>query len=941
MNKALSFRNKGMILITAALVLVIVFFTSIINYLIDYQWFSELNFQEVFFKKLVTQTQFFVPAFIILFIIMFAYMKIINAHSEKKSGIGISSKERRIKGLIFGLVSAAVAFVFSLVFVSEIWYNFLIYINKTPFNLTDPIFNKDISFYVFELPFLNNLYSFLLGFVFVLFVINIIYNAATIFSANSPSYQSHDNITTIHKPESIYMSVLSAASRQLTLLGGIFFLLLAFGFYIRMFELLYSSRGIAFGASYTDIHINLPFNYAYIALCLLTAVLMFASWGKKRLKMVAFGPILLVVALVISGLASTGVQSVVVAPNELAKEEQYLQNNINYTNYAYGLDKVEVTPFAVKQDLTATDIEENRVTVNNIPINDYRLALDIYNQIQGLKNYYQFNDLDIDRYMINGVYRQVFISPRELLTSNIPSQNQGTSWINRYLKYTHGYGVAMSPVNEVTPSGQPRLFIRDLPVVSDVDIKIDRPEIYYGELTKDFVIVNSREKEFNYPTSNTNVESTYEGTGGIKLSFLNKLMFAVREGKFNFLLSQDINPDSKILINREIQTRVQKVAPFLIYDEDPYIVAADGRLYWIIDAYTVSSRYPYSEPIDERSNINYIRNSVKVVIDAYDGTTSYYIADSTDPIIQTYSKIFKTLFKPLNEMPASLSAHIRYPQTMFDIQSNIYKKYHIKSARELYNKSDIWDIATQIYTATEDKEQQTVESSYLIMRLPDSKKEEFLLMVPYTPQGKTNMVAWLAVKNDGEDYGQIVQYDFPSGQIIEGPMQVEGIISQDTIIGPQLNLLATGGNSTVVRGNLLTIPVEDSLLYVEPIYIKAANANALPEMKKVVIYYKNRVVMEDTLEQGLERIFQLKQNQPGPQQPEKPQPPTAGGQEDTAALIARANEAFRLSQEAMKAGNWTEYGDRLNELEEILNKLNTSTNQDTEVVPPVVAPINQ
>jgi uncharacterized protein len=600
---------------------------------------------------------------------------------------------------------------------------------------------------------------------------------------------------------------------------------------------------------------------------------------------------------------------------------------------------VQVTPFAVKQDLTAQDIEENRVTVNNIPINDYRLALDIYNQIQGLKNYYQFNDLDIDRYMINGVYRQVFISPRELLTSNIPSQNQGTSWINKYLKYTHGYGVAMSPVNEVTPSGQPRLFIRDLPVISDVDIKIDRPEIYYGELTKDFVIVNSREKEFDYPTSNTNVETTYEGAGGINLGFLNKIMFAVREGKLNFLLSQDINANSKILINRDIQTRVQKVAPFLIYDEDPYIVAADGRLYWIIDAYTVSSRYPYSEPIDERSNINYIRNSVKVVIDAYDGTTSYYIADNTDPVVQTYAKIFKTLFKPLDEMPTELSAHIRYPQTMFDIQSNMYKKYHIKSARELYNKSDIWDIATQIYTAAENKDQQRVESSYLIMRLPDSVKEEFLLMIPYTPLGKTNMIAWLAVKNDGEDYGQLVQYSFPSGQIIEGPMQVEGIISQDTVIGPQLNLLATGGNSTVVRGNLLTIPIEDSLLYVEPIYIKAANANALPEMKKVVVYYRNRVVMEDTLEQGLERIFQLKQNQPGPQQPEQPQQPTPG--EDTASLITRANEAFRLSQEAMKNGNWTEYGNRLRELEEILSRLNALTNQDTEEQPPVVAPINQ
>lgn len=922
MNKTLSARNKGLIILAAGLLLVIIFFTNIINYLIDYQWFSELNFQEIFFKKLVTQTQFFVPAFIILFIIIFAYMKIINSHAEKKSGISISAKARKTKNMIFGLVSVIVAFIFSLVFVSKIWYNFLIYINKTPFNLTDPIFNKDISFYIFELPFLNNLYSFLLGLVFVLFVINIIYNTITIFSTGAPSYENQYNITTIYKPENIYKNILSAASRQLTLLGGIFFFLLAFGFYIRMFELLYSGRGIAFGASYTDIHVALPFYYAYIAICILTAVLMLVSWGRKKFKLVVFGPILLVVALVASGLVSAGVQSVVVAPNELSKEEQYLQNNINYTNYAYGLDKVEVKPFDVKQNLTAKDIENNRVTVNNIPINDYRLALDIYNQIQGLKNYYQFNDIDIDRYMVNGVYRQVFISPRELLTSNIPSQNQGSSWINRYLKYTHGYGVAMSPVNEVTASGQPRLFIKDLPVKSEVDINIDRPEIYYGELTKDFVIVNSREKEIDYPTSSTNAESVYEGTGGIKLNFLNKIMFAVKEGKFNFLLSQDINPDSKILINREIKARVQKIAPFLIYDEDPYIVAADGRLYWIIDAYTMSNRYPYSEPIDEKTNINYLRNSVKVVIDAYNGTTSYYIADDTDPIINTYANIFKTVFKPLSEMPEALRAHIRYPQTMFDVQSNIYKKYHMKSARELYNKSDIWDIATQIYSAEEDKEQQTVESAYLIMSLPDSQKEEFLLMVPYTPQGKTNMIAWLAVKNDGENYGQLVQYDFPSGQVIEGPMQVEGIISQDTIIGPQLNLLATGGNSRVVRGNLLTIPVGESLLYVEPIYIKAINANALPEMKKVMLYYKNQVVMEDTLELGLEKMFQLKQNQPQQEQPEQP---TTAGQEDAAALIARANEAFRLSQEAMKSGNWTEYGARLKELEDILNSLSNIT----------------
>jgi uncharacterized membrane protein (UPF0182 family) len=534
--------------------------------------------------------------------------------------------------------------------------------------------------------------------------------------------------------------------------------------------------------------------------------------------------------------------------------------------------------------------------------------------------------------MINNNYRQVFISPRELLSTNIPSQTQdsGASWINRYLKYTHGYGITMSPVNEVTPSGQPRLFIRDMPVVSDINIAVKRPEIYYGELTKDFVIVNTRESEFDYPASDVNVETNYQGTGGIKLNLFNRIAFAVKEGKFNFLLSQDINSNSKVLIYREITERVRKIAPFLMFDEDPYIVTADGKLYWIIDAYTISDKYPYSEPINKNTTTNYIRNSVKVVIDAYNGTTSFYIADAKDPIIQTYAKIFKTVFKPLDQMPESLRAHIRYPQTMFDIQAAMYSKYHIKVARELYNKSDIWDIATQIYTSGQERNPatQTVESAYLIMKLPDSSKEEFLLMVPYTPQKKTNMTAWLAVKNDGANYGQLIQYTFPSGTIVEGPMQVEGIVSQDIEIGPQLNLLSTGGNSQVVRGNMLTIPINESILYVEPIYVKAINANALPELKRVIVYYKNRVVMEDTLEHALARIFNAPEST-GPQQPSQqpPEPPAAGAPENMNSLIVRASEVFRQSQDALKSGNWADYGARLQELQDILNRLNAMTGQ--------------
>ncbi len=918
-----SIRTKGITVLLAVLVLVIAFFSNIAVYLIDYQWFIELGYEEVFFKKLVTQLKFFIPALIILFTLFNLYLNSINAHSIKRSGVILSNAEKKVRNKIFIFASLGLSFLLSLVFVVDIWYDFLIYINKTSFEIQDPVFGKDIGYYVFSLPFLNKLYNFLMVLIFAIAAITIIFNLYNFFTTKVANGHYDMNVRPMSNPKDIYRNILGAASKQLMFLGGLFFLLLAFGFYLRTFDLLYSARGVAYGASYTDVNITLPSYYIYMGICVLTGVLLILSRNKNNVKLAAFGPLLLIVAMIVSGIVSGAVQNIIVDPNEIVKEEKYLQNNINYTNYAYNLDKVQEKEFPVNQDLTREDIENNEVTIKNIPINDYRPAKDIYNQIQGLKSYYQFNDMDIDRYMINGVYRHVFISARELQSANIPKQAeaQGASWINKYLKYTHGYGIAMSPVNEVTTSGQPRLFIRDMPVVSEVDIKVDTPQIYFGELTKDPVIVNTREKEFDYPATNANIETEYSGTGGIKLNMLNRVLFAVREGKINFLLSQDINSNSRILTNREITKRVDKIAPFLVYDEDPYIAVNNGKLYWIIDAYTVSNRYPYSEPINSQTSTNYIRNSVKVVIDAYNGTTEFYISDVSDPLIMTYSNIFTTLFKPLSEMPEGLRAHIRYPQMLFDIQSDIYKKYHMKSAREFYNKSDVWDVSTQIYGAsTEQANAETVESSYLIMRLPGSKEEEFLLMVPYTPQGKTNMISWLAVKNDGDSYGQMILYSFPSGKIIEGPMQVEGIVSQDTVIGPQLNLLATGGNSQVIRGNMLTIPIEESILYAEPIYVKALNANALPEQKKVIVYFKNQVVMEDTLDRALARIFpanEIVQEEPVPAPVPVGTPAATVGE-----LIRRANDVFAAAQEAQKAGNWSEYGSRLSELEDILRRLN-------------------
>lgn len=920
-------KGKGYIILIAVLLLIIAFFSNISSYLIDYQWFSEVGYKEVFFKKLFTQFQIFIPSFLVLFALLYVYMNSINKYSIKNSGIVLSSSEKKVRSRVFLFTSLGFSLLFSLIFVSEIWYDLLIFLNRTPFGLNDPIFNKDIGFYMFTIPFLYKIYNSIFILIFAVALITFLLGMFNFFTTKIPEEPIDTNVKTIRSSKDIYRRIINTASKQLLILAGLFFITLAFGFYLRIYELLYSPSGVAFGASYTDMVVRLPSYYLYMGICIITAVILIIPRRRKSVKLALFGPLLLVAVMVVSGIASVVVQNMIVAPNEIVKEEKYLQNNIDYTRYAYNLNKVQINEFAVKQDLTREDIEENSVTISNIPINDYRPALDIYNQIQGLKNYYQFNDIDIDRYTINGVYRQVFLSARELNSANIPKQTdaQGASWINRYLKYTHGYGIAMSPVNEVTSSGQPSLLIRDMPVVSNADIRVDVPQIYFGELTKDFAIVNSREKEFDYPASNTNIETEYNGTGGIRLSLFNRLLFAVREGKLNFLLSQDITSQSRILINRKIDARVQKIAPFLAYDEDPYIVIDNGRLYWIIDAYTISSSYPYSEPINNQTTTNYIKNSVKVVIDAYNGDTDFYISDTEDPIIRVYSNIFKTLFKPLSSMPEGLRMHIRYPQTLFDIQADIFRKYHMESAREFYNKSDVWDISTQIYGAgTIEKNVQTVESSYLIMNLPESEKEEFLLMVPYTPQGKNNMISWLAVKNDGNNYGEMILYSFPSGKIIEGPMQVEGIISQDTIIGPQLNLLATGGNSQVVRGNMLIIPIKESVLYVEPIYVRAINANALPEQKKVVVYFKNQVVMEDTLDIALGKVFPPKEEKT--QKHETSQIPTDTMDATLEELIGKANSVFEEAQSAQRLGNWAEYGSKISELEDLLKRLNELTN---------------
>ena len=551
----------------------------------------------------------------------------------------------------------------------------------------------------------------------------------------------------------------------------------------------------------------------------------------------------------------------------------------------------------------------------------------MYNSLQGFRRYYEFKNLDVDRYMIDGKYTQVFLSARELNQEKIDESSR--TWINKHLKYTHGFGLAVSPTNKVSNSGQPELIVKDIPPKTSTELEIKEPRIYYGEMTDDFIITNTDTKEFDYPEGDNNKETTYEGTGGIKLNFMNKLLFAINQGSPRILLSNDINKDSKIHITRNIAERVQKIAPFLEYDDDPYLVIDEGELFWVIDAFTTSDRYAYSEPINKNTTRNYIRNSVKVVVDAYNGDVDFYQVDENDPIASTYGKIYPGLLKPMSELPEGIKNNIRYSQVMFDIQSDVYRTYHMNNPTVFYNKEDVWQIANE--KQSKDEENSKIESGYIITKLPDREEEEFVLMVPYTPREKDNMVSWLAALNDGDDYGKLVSYKLPKQKLVYGPMQIEKRIDQDTEISKELTLLDQQG-SDVIRGGLLTIPIDDSLLFVEPIYLQSTGEERnLPEVKRVIVAYGDEIVMGTSLQDSLNQIFDIEPVEEAPEGEEDPEdqpdegetpdtdlPPVIEGQKD---LIKKANTLFNDAESAQKSGNWAEYGEKLDELKEILKKL--------------------
>jgi uncharacterized membrane protein (UPF0182 family) len=690
---------------------------------------------------------------------------------------------------------------------------------------------------------------------------------------------------------------------------GLFFAVKAWSYGLDRYLLLYGDNGVVVGASYTDIHVGLPVLWLLIGLSIVFAL---AAWANVRMRTyripAAAAALVFGGSLVLSELVPGFFQRVFVKPTELQLEKPYIQRNIALTQQAYDLHQITAKPFPAEQDLTLKTLEANKATIDNIRLWDWSPLMDAYVQLQEIRTYYKFHDVDVDRYWLDGTYQSVMVSARELKSSMLPPNAQ--TWVNTRVLFTHGNGVVMSPVTRKSADGLPLFYLRDIPPISTGGPDIREPRIYYGEETSNYVIVKGGTPEFDYPKGKDNIYVPYNGTGGVPIGgILRRNLFAWHFGDLNLLLSRYITGASRIMIRRDIQEQARAIAPFLRLDHDPYLVISNGKLYWIQDAYTTSDYFPYAQPV-QRLSLNYIRNSVKIVIDAYNGTVAFYLMDAAEPIARTYQRIFPDLFKPFAAMPPDLQKHIRYPEDLFLIQAQIYQAYHMEAADVFYNREDLWQFPREPGGdgAT------LMAPYYIIMRLPGETQAEFFLMLPMVPSRRDNMIAWLAARCDSPDYGKLIVYEFPKDKLVYGPFQIEALINQNTEISQQLTLWNQMG-SRVIRGNLLVIPIENSILYVSPLYLRAAQGQ-LPELKRVIAAYGDHVVMKETLAEALSALFETGG---APKTPS-----TSTGTPLAAPAAAQAREAldhYNQAIERLKAGDWAGFGTQLDAVRRLLENL--------------------
>ena len=939
-----------------AIVIILGLFLSLIGFITDFMWFRELGYVSVFFTKLFTQIKIGVPTFVVVTFLAYIYLKFLKRGYFIKVSSDEPVNHGRLNLISWGL-AAAYGAITTFFTVTKLWFDFLQFVNSTSFGKKDPLYDMDISFYAFKLDFIEEVNQIVLVLLIAFAVLTVIYysilltvrtpkifeeKAQTVDEEEEQSQaqggagNGFDNLNGMFgkfteaftgkagggfkrpsRPRKSFDNqnlkmLVSIAEKQLIIVGVLFFLMVGVNFFLKQYDLLFGSTGAVHGAGFTDVNITLWMYRIIMVLAVFAAVGFAVGISRRHIKPAVVAPIIMIIIGVTGTGAALVVQNLVVTPDEINKESKYLERNIEYTQTAYGLNDVNKKEFAASNDLTGEDISNNDETISNIRINDYEPAKTFYNQTQSIKQYYSFNDVNVDRYNINGEYTQTFLSAREIDENSI-----NDTWLNKHLKYTHGYGITLSRVDKITASGQPDMLIGGIPPVSDVDeIKITRPEIYYGELTNNYVLTNTSEEEFDYPDGNENKYTTYEGDAGIKLNPLNRFMFAVKERSLKLLVSGNVKSSSKILINRNIKERVKQIMPYLEYDKSPYMVTVDGKLYWIIDAYTYTNRYPYSEPFSDTSDTNYIRNSVKVVIDAYNGTTDYYIVDDTDPIAQNFKKIYPDLFKDIKDMPEGIKAHIRYPSTLLNIQAQVYQRYHMNDVKVFYQNEDLWQISSEIYGT----EEQAMSPNYYIMKLPGEDSAEFVNSIPFTPKDKKNLMGLFVARNDGGNYGELILYQMPKSQTVYGPMQIEAQIDQNTEISKEFSLWNSSG-SKYGRGNMFVVPIEDSLLYIEPVYLEATNSS-IPEVKRVIVVYGDNIAYEATLAEALNSMFG--EGSAYEREDSGNTDTTSGGNGDELSqteIIKRAQDAFDNAQNAQKNGDWAKYGEYLNELDKYLNML--------------------
>ncbi len=876
-----------------------------LDFLADWLWFGEVGYRQVYSTAIGAQALTGAAAFVIALAWFALHARLALAAISPapmsfttRDGFTVSLPTRdQIRPLVMILATIAAFLIAS--FASSQWLTLLSWWHQVPFGKSDPILGHDAAMYVFTLPVLEAARGMLLGLI-VLAAVGVV---ALYFAAGQVTLTPFG------------LRIEDHARRHVAWLAAGLFVVLALGSWLGRLNEIVSPSGIIQGASYADAHGRMPAALALTAASLIAAGLAAATAIGKSNRHLITGAALYAIVL-LGGEAYAGIlQRFVVTPNEQVRETPFMEYNIAATREAFALDRVEERELAGDAALTKQDIDANRETLDNVRLWDHQPLLETFGQIQEIRTYYDFVSVDNDRYTINGQNRQVMLSVREMNPAALPNR----TWVNERLVFTHGHGLTLGPVNQVTSEGLPVLFVRDLPPVTSVDLRISEPSIYFGELANDYVIVRTRAQEFHYPKGEDNVYSQYAGAGGVQLnSFWRKLLFAARFRNYQILLSDDITSESRLMFDRQIRRRVSKIAPFLTLDDDPYPVISDGRIVWIQDAYTVADRYPYSTA---NAGVNYIRNSVKIVVDAYQGTVTFYATDSgatADPIAQTLMRIFPNLMRPLSEMPADLRAHVRYPEGIFQIQASVYTTYHMTNPAVFYNKEDQWEAPA----IDHDGASARMLPYYTMMKLPGETAAEFIQMLPFTPRRRDNLASWMVARSDGEHYGKLQVFQFPKQTLVFGPQQVVARINQDQVISPQITLWSQQG-SQVIQGTLMVIPIEGSLIYVRPLYLRA-QAGRIPELTRVIVAHQNRIVMEPTLDQAIARLFSQGDRTAAAKPATSAAPAPAAGpatSESWEQLAGEARAAYQHAIEAQRAGDWAKYGEEIRRLGELLERL--------------------